>query len=1621
MSRPPLTVVQENELGGGPSRIVGFRETTTRFEEAVPRPDQQAQQEDAGTGLAEAASAALGVAEARIKRASMVASSNGGVEIEAPEVDDPFKVAVSERETYFTVNGTPALVALGDSAEARALAQLLEVEDEGIYVGVKPEATRANYCRMEQRLLKEKAEGKLGVRWFGRDGALGNLPDPLRGGLMRPSQWYDPDAEYLETQYIRWVRPPSSKHVVFTDGEDFRYRLDVDVRDLVVYDHPLFSKEEFLAQRLLQLCEKYAGRKELGLPQFYSERLRALTVSRNALLAQVGTYHSQSSANLGAATLASSSQSMSSLHVPPLVFGFGDDPLSMSGEGSLLSPHVSALSTSTANLPLTPGSSAAARQNAAATRMQALSQAVKKAAGMRRDIAQLRRLKDAEELADRLLIHEIVDVWNRLKRVRVEQGFSSTSAKLVIRFAKEAPEVLQRLYAAEIDDEVNDLRDEHTARRQAQVSAYHLAMAEYRKKKARLEEERRLEDEQQREVALRGAEPQVLTPAPTALDENKHLMSTASKRHQRSLQISEEEAALVMPVLEDEVPFDEPAVRATIVERYERTKRRPGEDILDPVLMDSNPITPDESVPRPERARREQKRKLRFHVRVLVNGKLVTKSRSVLTGDDLVVRIGEVYALQLAQWPEAIALEIFEDGSSIVPGGGHTVATVYLNIPGEGESFRTDPAPDRYLFASDAVFLPPWVEFTGAPAAASSSSSPPASPRKTGTTHEHFTHGAVEVVSQWKGTAASAAAGPKGAICPPHRTRPPPPPEQMSKLGHASRRKISQWVKDTDLDPNDPRNAAVMSVLRDMKETQGLEQRFRVTPEEKGLLLPHAEGQIEPRRHAILRARADGEVSAWQVPLFDHLIDNAIFREQKEGGGGGGDAPAVGVAEASRLPAYVLALREKAAKRHKSEFKYDVNDVINEEPVPLRDFSLGNIAFFFRPRRKLNPARAERKPVTSFVEQCNLLVQVTRGYNVPVRATSIANHPLDPYPGTEAEVDPSGVTIRSFVEVCFYNHTARTRAADDTNPQWSELLSVPFVPPGNDFSPSALASVRSSITFNIYDELTINNPRDDRDTNAIDLKKERRWLGSVEVPFRYIYENVKIEGIFQVQRPPVILGYTSAEKAIAQSGNMGPLSVAAGVASRRLAQAQTAGGGGGGGGGGGIGNASLALASQRRGAGMTSMANMGLASTRGGGGGMGAGLQQQQQQGAVASAMADGAPEPQTMIGLFMTFDPLLAQPPGEGILEASTENRRFNEYAFKWVSDTKALKQCKGRNIACVATNIRGETVCITRYIHPQAPPPELRTVLQLARFVSLIPYVDDSMAFDIQAGGSVWATSREFLEMNSGDEEEHAILLCNYFLYNKIQAYVVLGTGFPEGPTSYVLTRDQGSGAQLLWNPSTGEQYATEDPQCALKSIGCVFNRENIWANVQLTDVPHKMHFNLADESSWKPFFTEVNSAHNPNDFATVQTDQLYYAPTPASASLELETRIEAALGKAVEGARTRFVTQWDMACSRTLKVLLRDFELDKLGEVPFSLKKHNEALGSFWTLYHMHGSPMNRPFSTNQQSVDSIISAVLATGTHLSEDDDCRFAKAVYVSPYANRIMSVWIYFICLKPLK
>src|SRR5690606_16136942 len=105
--------------------------------------------------------------------------------------------------------------------------------------------------------------------------------------------------------------------------------------------------------------------------------------------------------------------------------------------------------------------------------------------------------------------------------------------------------------------------------------------------------------------------------------------------------------------------------------------------------------------------------------------------------------------------------------------------------------------------------------------------------------------------------------------------------------------------------------------------------------------------------------------------------------------------------------------------------------------------------------------------------------------------------------------------------------------------------------------------------------------------------------------------------------------------------------------------------------------------------------------------------------------------------------------------------------------------------------------------------------TMSQCVRFVSLIPFIEDVI---MSNSLDIWNDTQSFLDARGGDYEEHSILLCNYFKFLKMKAWIVLGKAVPEGNSVYVLTIEEEEDNMIenykVWNSSTGESFNVRDP---------------------------------------------------------------------------------------------------------------------------------------------------------------------------------------------------------------
>ena len=375
-------------------------------------------------------------------------------------------------------------------------------------------------------------------------------------------------------------------------------------------------------------------------------------------------------------------------------------------------------------------------------------------------------------------------------------------------------------------------------------------------------------------------------------------------------------------------------------------------------------------------------------------------------------------------------------------------------------------------------------------------------------------------------------------------------------------------------------------------------------------------------------------------------------------------------------------------------------------------------------------------------------------------------------------------------------------------------------------------------------------------------------------------------------------------------------------------------------------------------------------------------------------------PEP-IKLSVFFTIDPPMKLIPRVNERE-SAESIEVKLRAEKWINMMRNNAVTKTRNVKLMANPTNGMPILICRMITPQNLPEGFTNQdrNKIARFVSLFPNVSDNSIFG--SLDDVWCTSQQFLNLKAGDEEEHASLLCNYFKYMGLDAYVVFGYSIDHGNIAYVLTKE--AGQLTLWDPLTGHHYNAKDRFCPLYSVGCILNETNVWANVQSSEEPWKIDWNLSNTGLWHPFFS---SSFPLTSFDTPQETTLKYLPQE-SGLLSLEREIEVSIKTAVERARDQQRTIWNRDFGLLLRRALEQCERAVASNTNEHFDGIIDDLTRSYPSYRMYGTP----FCVAFKDVDHVVQEVKIQECYLTENPNTEFALSVYVVPYPNQLKAVWV---------
>lgn len=509
----------------------------------------------------------------------------------------------------------------------------------------------------------------------------------------------------------------------------------------------------------------------------------------------------------------------------------------------------------------------------------------------------------------------------------------------------------------------------------------------------------------------------------------------------------------------------------------------------------------------------------------------------------------------------------------------------------------------------------------------------------------------------------------------------------------AMRNKMNAMPGKKNIDPNDPRNADMLEHMH----------RSTMLGHKKKHTFVATESQVEGRltdpkyhqssaRSLVLAARNDSGFIRDPVPLKDEEISSQLYsyiriRDEAD------ESEWEKYQATHKIDTELLYEREQARAQAKilnvSHDIHDVAEVVNERDLPVFSVNTSWLNTLFEKRRDLRPKR-ETHRIMAAPKSCNIVVQVVKGQNMPVRR-------VDGMTRNKAQVGNSSTMtleqqeyVRTFVEISFQDSCKRTSCSRGTNPRWDQLISLPFRPPAQSFSPAHLSTCNDMVNFNVFDEITTSNEVDPRLTRTRLMHSEQRWLGSFSIPFTTIYHNGRIDGAFSINVPPHLLGYEQPHA------------------------------------------------------------------------------------------------DRDAFLFIYATLDPVLTTPPPRP--DRFHYMNPFYARAIEWVSELKARSPAMSkRAFMSVAGDISSNPQFLCRYITAERPPDKYQAPNVFTRFVSIIPFQDDAQA-SLGTVKDIWCTSKDFMALQGGDWEEHAILLNNYFTWYdanmadsgaKHHNYVALGEG--------------------------------------------------------------------------------------------------------------------------------------------------------------------------------------------------------------------------------------------------
>mmetsp|Transcript_8309 Transcript_8309/g.26813 ORF Transcript_8309/g.26813 Transcript_8309/m.26813 type:complete len:289 (+) Transcript_8309:1-867(+) len=284
---------------------------------------------------------------------------------------------------------------------------------------------------------------------------------------------------------------------------------------------------------------------------------------------------------------------------------------------------------------------------------------------------------------------------------------------------------------------------------------------------------------------------------------------------------------------------------------------------------------------------------------------------------------------------------------------------------------------------------------------------------------------------------------------------------------------------------------------------------------------------------------------------------------------------------------------------------------------------------------------------------------------------------------------------------------------------------------------------------------------------------------------------------------------------------------------------------------------------------------------------------------------------------------------------------------------------------------------------------------------------------------GTDVWQSMGATLARRAGEAEELAVLLCSLLLGFGLEAYVAVGKD-EAGPRVWVMSAAE-QGSFTFWDPASGARYhhAPCSPAASpYLSIGCAFNHESFYANLQEDDALSSSSLALGEPLLWRAIDPALLRRLTPLPAPRLT------APASQDGRVGREVALEAQLRRRLEAHRASLglATSWDTALESTLGPALHSYELEAqcgatLGAPEFKLAvKRCTPTGHTFRGYPAHFTHA-RPAAMARH----LATAAGAAGVLQCKSPRARLALRLRTFAYPDGVTSAWLLLACSAALE